>query len=186
MQRQYRTAASHLLNLASRPMRAVLFLGYDGCLHPMPVSHTGHEPILHDESSAFFEHASDLAMLLAPYPDIDIVLSTDWVGCYGAAAAISHLPEPLQQRVVGTIDEFNHDPLKPVLVSKFDRIMYYVTRRRVDFWLAVHFDDGAWPRAFITHLVWSDPHLGIGKQTIRDDLKDKLCLLNARSQRWRW
>ncbi|CAJ0698309.1 HAD domain-containing protein [Ralstonia mannitolilytica] len=162
-------------------MNPVLFLGYDGCLHPNAVSHSGHEPLLYGKSR-LFEHASDLVELLAPYPEVDIVLSTEWVWHYGVAMALSYLPEPLRKRVVGTTAEFKGDP---VLVSKFDQILYYVTRRRVDFWLALHHDDGAWPAPFRTQLVWPDPHLGIGKQTIQDDLKDKLLLLNARSRRWR-
>lgn len=165
-------------------MNAVLFLGYDGCLHPMPVSHSSNKPVLHDESSKLFEHAADLVDLLAPYPDVDIVLSTRWAENHGLVTAISYLPEPLQRRVVGTTYEFKSDPLKPVLLTKFDRIMYYVTCRRVDFWLALHHDDGGWPVAFKTHLVWSHPHLGIGEKKTRDDLKDKVYLLNARSQRW--
>ena len=185
MPRQYRTAASHFFNLAAPSMRAVLFLDYDGCLHPMSVSHTGNKPVLYGESSKLFERAPDLVALLAPYPDVDIVLITDWVERYGAEATIRYLPQPLQERVVGTTDEFGDNSLKWLGLSKFDRIMRYVTGRRINDWLALQHDDGGWPEAFMTQLVWSHPELGLAEKKTLVDLKDKLYLLNARNQRWR-
>ena len=171
-------------NLGAPSMNAVLFLGYDGCLHPISVEHSDNKPCLPDKSSKLFEHAPNLVALLAPYPNVDIVLSTDWVQIYGAETSSRYLPEDLRKRVVGTTDEFRGESLKPVLMSKFDRIMRYVICRHVRVWLALNRDDGGWPEAFMTQLVWPHPHLGIADKETREDLKDKLYLLNARGQRW--
>lgn len=166
-------------------MNAVLFLGYDGCLHPAFVSHSGDKPVLAEGNFRLFERASDLVSLLAPYPDIDIVLSTEWVQNYGVETAIRYLPQALQERVVGTTNEFNDNSLKWAALSKFDKIQRYVTGRRVGGWLAVQHDDGGWPESFMTHLVSPHNELGIADKQTRNRLKDQLYLLNARSQRWR-
>lgn len=166
-------------------MSAVLFLGYDGCLHSTSVTHSGNKPVLHGEGSKLFEHATALVELLAPYPGVDIVLHTMWVQNYGAETAIRYLPQALQERVVGTTNEFNDNTLKWEGLSQFDKIMRYVNGRSVGVWLALQHDDGGWPESFMTQLVWPHPEFGIGDRKTMNRLKDQLYLLNARSQRWR-
>jgi ABC transporter transmembrane region/HAD domain in Swiss Army Knife RNA repair proteins len=82
----------------------VLYLDFDGVLHPEDVrmdrkrrpyvaSPPGHE---------LFEHAALLHKLLAPHPDIRIVLSTSWVHVYGSVSKVAkRLPPALGARVIG-------------------------------------------------------------------------------------
>lgn len=73
----------------------LLYLDFDGVLHPSEVFHQGGRGPTLAESFAghkLFEHAVTLAKLLASYPSVRLVLSTSWVLAYGLEAATSYLP----------------------------------------------------------------------------------------------
>lgn len=73
----------------------VLYLDFDGVLHPAPVyrhhkrgiyfgvEHSGHK---------LFENVSALVAALAPYPAVSVVLSTSWVHVLGYSRARSFYP----------------------------------------------------------------------------------------------
>ena len=95
----------------SAPRKTWLFLDYDGVLHRGATYVTMTGPV----SSApgqivLFEFAGVLEQLLQPYPELRIVLSTDWVATFGFEAALAALPvASLRERVVGaTFDPAGH------------------------------------------------------------------------------
>jgi hypothetical protein len=61
----------------------VIYLDFDGLTHPGEVYVHSTEPKvrLHAKGHTLFESAQFLEELLAPYPDLKIVLSTSWVHC---------------------------------------------------------------------------------------------------------
>lgn len=65
---------------------AILFLGYDGVLHPRSGPHD-------------LRHAPALAECLAFHPDVRLVLATRWADTVGLAQARAMLPAPLAERV---------------------------------------------------------------------------------------
>jgi len=56
----------------------ILFLDFDGVLHPDEVYLVHGRPVLRDDGSLFM-WAPLLAEALTPFPDVQIVLSTSWV-----------------------------------------------------------------------------------------------------------
>jgi len=75
----------------------ILFLDYDGVLHP--------DPCL--DARRLFEHAPRLAQALAPYPEVGVVLSTSWRTMKTDAELLGPLPEMLRQRVLGRTPNFS-------------------------------------------------------------------------------
>ncbi|AJY44021.1 hypothetical protein I6G56_14755 [Burkholderia humptydooensis] len=155
-------------------MRSVLFLDYDGCLHPHDVYLVDGVPVMRRDGPQLFEHANLLAELLEPYPQVQIVLSTSWVAKFGMIRATLYLPAALQQRVVGTIYEFRTDKTEWAELSRFDQIMRYVNANDVKSWVALDDDNNCWPECFERHLVCPIPRLGLGEPRIQKELADKL------------
>lgn len=84
----------------------VLFLDYDGVLHPDPCR----------ERSRLFEHAPALAEALMPFENLDIVLSTAWRTELDEDVLVSHLPQSLRGRVAGCTPQFHAIACAPALV----------------------------------------------------------------------
>lgn len=155
-------------------MHRILFLGYNGCLHPDGVRHVNGEPVLHVDGHALFEHADLLAELLEPYPDVQIVLTTTWARIYGLEGAKAFLPAALRNRVVGTTYEFAGDMLDWAELSEFDKVMRYVEGHRIRAWLALSCDKYYWPEAFRKNRVWVYKRVGLGEDRARVELAEKL------------
>lgn len=120
--------------------RKILFLDIDGVLHRGIARRSGDRVV----SSApghieLFEYASVLDELLRPYPDAQIVLSSDWSVVLGVEYTVAALPfDSLRDRVVGATFEgctFN-ELLWPVL-SRGAQVLDYVARHSLTTWLAV-------------------------------------------------
>jgi hypothetical protein len=75
----------------------ILFLDYDGVLHP--------DPCL--DEKRLFENAQRLAKVLAPFPEVGIVLSTSWRNVRPDHELLDPLPEPLRQRILGRTPKFS-------------------------------------------------------------------------------
>lgn len=69
----------------------ILFLDYDGVLHPDPCA----------DATRLFEHAPRLAQVLESFPGLGVVLSTSWRTKYPESALLEPLPASLRQRVLG-------------------------------------------------------------------------------------
>jgi hypothetical protein len=69
----------------------ILFLDFDGVLHPDPC---------HD-AAQLFEHAPRLAGVLDDFPEVSVVLSTSWRTERTIDDLVAALPEPMRPRVLG-------------------------------------------------------------------------------------
>lgn len=146
-----------------------LFVDYDGTLH------RGHGLIDErgfvslDSGNQPLEFAELLAEMLAPYPGVQIVLTTRWVGKLSLEQVVSFLPPTLAKRVVGTTAgikaRFGY------IKSGIDRtyvIRSYVFAKRLKNWLAI--DDSVYGALDLRtdfldlteHLLLLDPKKGIG------------------------
>lgn len=166
-------------------MCPVLFLDFDGCLHADNVRRIDGKPVLLTEGSELFEHAALLEELLAPYPDLQLVLSTSWVRAFGFEESVRLLPADLQRRVVGNIHEFCADIYEWTELSRFDQVMRYVTGKDVVHWLALDDDNHAWPEFLEKRLVCPNPRLGIGEPRVQQELAEKLRRLHEEIGRQR-
>lgn len=155
-------------------MHPVLFLGYDGCLHPEGVRHADGGPQLQSKEHRLFEHAELLAKLLEPYSELRIVLNTPWARIYGLDRAKAFLPAVLQTRVVGTTHEFCGDLVEWAELTEFDKVMRYVEGYGIRCWLALSCDKHHWPEAFRKNRVWAYGRVGLGEDRAQVELADRL------------
>ena len=161
----------------------VLYLDYDGVLHPADVRVTKdepHQPRVYQAGRAtphpLFEHAPLLERILQPFPAVRISLSTSWVRTLGYEFARQQLPPGLRERVVGTVWQgflLNYPPR-----TRHDAITTDVEERGVQRWLALDDDVDGWPDRR-RHLVVAptDTWQGLAQPGLADELTAALDLL---------
>lgn len=154
----------------------LLYLDFDGVLHTHDVWFTAQGPVLGDASAGrkLFEHVGLLVELLAPYPQVNVVLSTAWVGRYGLGAAKAQLSEALRARVVGAVFDPRRHTLSFGSVARGYQVAADVAERAPEAWLALDDDVRDWPDEHRVNLVTSDPVLGISEPTVLAQLIDAL------------
>lgn len=155
----------------------VLYLDFDGVLHPEPVyrhlkrgmyfgaEHRGH---------TFFENADFLLEVLAPYPDVAIVLSTSWVRVLGYSRAKECLPMELGRKVIGAVFHSRMSKLEFDGTSRGHQVLADATRRGVTRWLALDDDKEGWLTSAPAHLVTTHKTLGIKEPQVAEVLMEKL------------
>ena len=77
-------------------MKPVIFLDFDGVLHPDAVYLERGRPVLRAEGELFM-WTGHLVEALACHPDVHIVLSTSWARELRFARARDHLPAELRE-----------------------------------------------------------------------------------------
>lgn len=147
----------------------VLYLDYDGVLHHEECWwHPQHGMFLRaPKHYRLFQHAQLLAQLLAPYPALEIVLSTSWVERVGLAAAVERLPSVLGDRVVGSTSV-------RLTLLRGEQVYEDVKLRKPASWLALDDKDEGWPDHVREHVVFTHPRHGISHPPVRDELERKL------------
>jgi hypothetical protein len=158
----------------------ILFLDYDGVLHPNEVYlYSGPRLELRADGHTLFEHGELLCTLLAPHPQVRIVLSTSWVSalrCFNDAK--NYLPPALQARVIGSTWHSTQDRYRWDAMTRYEQIMGYVLRHRLPNWLALDDDNAGWPRNQRHRLVHTDEWGGLGDVPAQADLSAKLEILS--------
>lgn len=138
--------------------RMILFLDFDGVLHPDAAYLENRQPVLRAEGSLFM-WAPLLVELLDELPHVRIVLSTSWARELGFDRARRWLPETLRKKVIGSTwhsamrrhPEGMHRayPTWWDTATRYEQIKRYVERAGLDHWVAV--DEGG-PRKTWTSL----------------------------------
>jgi hypothetical protein len=145
---------------------AVLYLDFDGVLHPEAVYwhpkrgvHLG----AGTEGHQLFEHAALLESLLEPYPDLRIVLSTSWVRQFRFSGAARRLPVGLRRRCIGATFHSRMDEGEFESMGRGQQVMNDVGRRFPRAWVALDDCTDGWPahvrgQVVITHLMEGIAH----------------------------
>ncbi|MBN3762329.1 HAD domain-containing protein [Burkholderia sp. Ac-20365] len=157
----------------------ILYLDFDGVLHPSDVWRRAGRPpyVKSPPGHRVFEHADLLVEVLAPFPDIRIVLSTSWVSVFkGVVKAARYLPEELRLRVIGATWHSAMDGSVFARLPRSLQILTDVHRRRPMAWLALDDDDEEWPAWCRSRLIHTHPVLGIGDVVALTKLRNKLSL----------
>lgn len=155
----------------------LIYLDFDGVLHPVDVWHlTDQGPTLGPSSLGhrLFEHALLLATLLAPHPEVRLVLSTSWVRAYGLEAATARLPEALRERVVGATFDPDRDGPGFGSVGRGYQVIEDVQRRRPRHWVALDDDGRDWPDECAEQLILTDSMFGLGAESAQSALESWL------------
>jgi hypothetical protein len=157
----------------------ILYLDYNGVLHDAKVIRNRQRGLyIATPDRAFFEWMPILEELLAPYPEVKIVLSTSWVRALGFDATRQELSESLRERVIGST--FHHPKLTPAEFDTMPRstqILRDVERRKPTSWLALDDDAFGWPAASRDRLLETKGNLGLSDPATQDALKKMLAAL---------
>lgn len=105
----------------------VLFLDFDGVLHPVG------EPAFDEEfrlveNPRLFVWRPILEHMLEPYPNVRIIVSSDWRRLFDDATLVRVLG-PLSTRFVGVVESYGP--------SRSDEVLAEVRRRSITQWLAL-------------------------------------------------
>ncbi|MDH1728195.1 HAD domain-containing protein [Pseudomonas chengduensis] len=156
----------------------VLFLDFDGVLHPDAVFRTRKGPQLRGEGHLFM-WVPLLAQALKDLPQVTVVLSTTWVRHLGFQRARSYLPEAIQDRVIGATwhsamarnwtDQNWWDA-----ASRYEQICRYAARASLTDWVAIDDDTAGWPLEALNRLVPCDGELGLSQPGCADLLQARL------------
>ena len=154
----------------------LLALDFDGVMHH-------HNVLWHPKFGAYlsapeqfklFQHVDLLERTLAPYPGVQIVLSTSWVRQYGCAGATKNLSPPLRSRVIGATFHSKMDERSFIALPRGVQVMNDIARRRPKRWLALDDDYENWPVDGLANFVRTHPELGISEPNVLDEFKSKL------------
>lgn len=173
----------------------ILFLDFDGVLHPSSVYIENGRPVLKGAAELFM-WAPILSNTLEPYPNVKIVLSTNWVRRKGFSWAKKSLPAYLQRRVIGATWHSRmlickENCFKSIScwydeASRFQQIQKYVARENTGNWIALddlHDQTERWNREFQNHLILTNSAKGLSESEVVEKLKSQLvALLNQDRQ----
>lgn len=164
----------------------ILFLDYDGVMHPDATYLIKGRPVLHAEGSLFM-WASSLVEALRPYPQVRIILSTSWVRTLGYSRARKALPDPLRDRAIGATwhsamgrSHFSGSRLGGTWwdeATRYEQIACYVERAHLKNWVAIDDHGECWPEKHADNLILTDSAQGISSPLA-------LALLHARLAAW--
>jgi hypothetical protein len=177
------------------PPALVLYLDYDGTLHPHDVRRRRGKPpcvFVDDEPSSLplFEHVPLLEQLLNPHPEVRIVLSTSWVRHLSFHRARARLSPALQARVIGATwhtsmrrqddGSLHAEGIRFDTLTRFQTIAEDVVRRGQPRWIALDDDVHGWPQDQLHRLVApTDPMLGLAQPGMAERLARALNWLCA-------
>jgi len=164
----------------------IVFLDYDGVLHPDAVYRRLNGHIELRAPGALFMWTPVLVEALAPYSNMRIVLSTSWVRELGFRRALAFLPADLAGRVIGATWHSAMSTATDGIIqwdqqSRYDQISAHLDRQTVPVpWLAIDDDAVGWPSDHHQNLVQTDPMLGLSSTETQVRLKEQLKALNER------
>jgi hypothetical protein len=162
-------------------MAVILFLDYDGVLHPDSAFLVKGRPTLKAEGELFM-WAPLLVEALADFPEVQIVLSTSWVRELSFSRARRWLPEALRTRVVGSTwhsaMSFKHDGFRSLSTwwdeaTRYQQIKRYASRAGLTDWVAIDDQPEGWGADDLDKLVHTRSETGLSDPVV-------LALLEAR------
>lgn len=158
----------------------ILFLDFDGVLHPDAVYLRLNGEIELRAPGALFMWAPALADALEAHPQIRIVLSTSWARNLGYHTARKALPVELRQRVIGATWHSAMGRGWPDYIpwddqTRFQQIAAYLSRLEAPMpWLAIDDDAQGWPDYLRERLVQTDAMRGLSAPEALAELNEKL------------
>ncbi len=143
--------------------RRVIFLDFDGVLRRGDVYRTPNGIVPLRAGVDLFEFAHLFSEAIAPYPGLELVLSTSWVSAIGLRRTRDFLPLPeLRSRVTGaTYHSKFRDREAWNEIPRGEQIRRYVERHHLVRWLALDDRDDGFEDARM-HLVHCDKNVGLG------------------------
>ena len=160
----------------------VLFLDYDGVLHPDEVFLERGKPVLRARGELFM-WTPLLEAALVGYPEVRIVLSTSWARELRFARARDCLPEGLRSRVVGATWHSGMERIDGVsleratwwdMVTRYEHIRRYANHARLSDWVAIDDRPEGWDDVDSGRLVRTHSSRGLSEQRVMNELAGHL------------
>lgn len=156
----------------------VLFLDFDGVLHPDAVYLSRQGPMLRADGELFM-WAPYLVEILEHFPSVSVVLSTSWVRHLGFNRVLGFLPAFLVERVVGATW---HSSMGKVWAdeavwdgrTRYDQISRYAARAHLSQWISLDDESAGWAEDALDRLVACNSQLGLGDPDARRNLYQRL------------
>ena len=159
----------------------ICYLDYDGVLHDGNVMRNRTRGMyIATPQREFFEWMPIFEELLAPYPDVKIVLTTTWIRELGFDQAKQELSPSLRERVIGAT--FLHPK---IIKADFDmlprgmQILGDVMRRTPSHWFALDDDAFGWPVKYRDNLILTDGARGISDPVVRERVAGRLTAMHV-------
>jgi hypothetical protein len=160
-------------------MMKICYLDFDGVLHDDAVYCTPKRGIyMGTAGRVLFEWIPILDALLAPHPDVKIVLSTSWVRGRSFEFAKGRLSPTLQSRVVGAT--FHNRLMQKIeydFMSRGMQVWSDVQRRHPISWFAIDNDAKGWPEHCRDRLIKTEDRLGLSDLAVQIAIRDMLTSL---------
>lgn len=160
-------------------MMKICYLDFDGVLHDDAVYCTPKRGIYMGKAGrVLFEWIPILDALLAPHPDVKIVLSTSWVRGRSFEFAKGRLSPTLQARVIGAT--FHNRLMQKIEFDFMPRGMQVwsdVQRRQPTSWFAIDNDAKGWPDHCRDRLIKTEDLLGLSDLAVQIAIRDMLTSL---------
>lgn len=159
----------------------ILFLDFDGVLHPDAAFLVKGRPTLKGEGELFM-WAPLLVDLLADLPEVQIVLSTSWARELSFSRACGWLPDELRTRVIGatwhSAMSFKREGFRTFATwwgeaTRYQQIKRYAGRAGLVHWVAVDDQPEGWGEEDLGKLVQTCSDTGLSDSGV-------LALLAAR------
>ena len=160
----------------------ILFLDFDGVLHPDAAFLVKGRPTLKAEGELFM-WAPLLVDVLTDFPDVQIVLSTSWARELSFSRARCWLPYSLRVRVIGStwhsLMAFQPDGF-PVAhtwwdaATRYQQIKRYVGRAGLLNWVAIDDQPEGWGAEDVDKLVHTNGETGLSDPAVRALLAARL------------
>jgi hypothetical protein len=168
---------------ACTPDMKICYLDYDAVLHDGNVLRNRTRGLhIKTPGRTFFEWMPILDGLLAPCPELKIVLSTTWVREIGFNEAKHELSPALRDRVIGSI--FLHPG---IIKAEFDtmprgmQIADDVSRRRPSHWFALDDDAFGWPAKYKDNLIQTGTASGVSDPAVQERIRRRLTEMHSAS-----
>lgn len=155
--------------------RQLLYLDYDGVLHDEDVyfhrKRGAYFGPLATPGRTLFEWSHLLVELLAPYPNVGIVLSTSWVPMRGFHKAMRRLLPELRSRVVGATFHEVMDVSDFLRIDRGRQVLSDLARRRPSSWVALDDTNEGWDWLRDDRLVLTDERWGLSVPAVHEEVK---------------
>ena len=131
----------------------ILFLDFDGVLHPDPCT----------DAARLFEHAPRLVQALSGFPNVSLVLSTAWRQTKPHQELLAVLPNDLRERIIGITPNFSDFAALAALIPypRQAECMHWLHHNGLQgqAWLALD-DRSAWFTPYCENLIACHPRSG--------------------------
>ena len=152
----------------------ILFLDFDGVLHPDSAYLVKGRPTLKGEGELFM-WAPLLIKALADFPEVQIVLSTSWARELSFSRACCWLPEELRARVIGSTwhsaMSFKREGFRSLATwwdeaTRYQQIKRYAGRAGLTDWVAIDDQPEGWGADDLGNLVHTHSETGLSDSVV--------------------